>query len=90
MQRMPYGRIEHLSIKNGDPVFSPPARFVRDIKLGSAESGPRPELESADFLLKREHIELFDTFSRIADGLIDCIEIKAGLPFRITVEQKFT
>jgi len=87
MQKMNFGRIENLSIRSGEPVLNPAPRVVKDVKLG-AENGARPELQSGDFALKREHIELFDNLRLLGNGTIECIEIKAGLPFRITVEQQ--
>jgi hypothetical protein len=88
MQKMNYGRIERLLVRGGEPVFNPPPRIVRDVKLGSADNGARPELETADFALKKEHIELFENLRSLGDGTIESIEIKSGLPFRLTVEQR--
>lgn len=84
MQKINFGRIETLSIVRGEPVFDPPPRIVKDVKLGAADNGARPELEAGDFALKREHIELFDNLRRFGNGTIESIEIKAGLPFRLT------
>ena len=88
LQRTNYGRIENLLIRECEPVLNPPPRVVKDIKLGAADTGARPELNTEDFALKREHIELFEYFRRLGNGTIECIEVKAGLPFRlITVEE---
>ena len=87
MQKLNYGRIEGLSIRGGEPVLNPQPRIVRDVKLGSPENGTRPEFHSADFALKREHSELFENLRRLGDGVIESIEVKAGLPFRFTVEE---
>jgi hypothetical protein len=84
MQKMNFGRIEGLAIRGGQPVFSPGPRIVKDVKLGATDNGVRAEINSADFALKREHIELFETLRMIGDGIIECIEVKAGLPFRLT------
>lgn len=88
MQKMNYGRIEDLSIRGGEPVFNPPPRIVRDVKLGATDNGARPELDSGDFALKREHVELFESLGRLGDGMIDSIEVKAGLPFRLVIEER--
>ncbi len=91
MQRMNFGRIEDLAISGGEPKFlhaAAPHR-QRDVKLGAADSGSRPELSSDDFALKREHIELFENFRRLGHGTIECLEVKSGLPFRFsTVEER--
>jgi hypothetical protein len=89
MQRMNFGRIEALAIEGGEPSFTPPPRIVKDVKLGAADNGARPELDSDDFALKREHIDLFENFRRLGHGTIECLEVKSGLPFRFsTVDER--
>jgi hypothetical protein len=86
MQRLNFGRIEGLEIRNGEPVFQPAPRIIQDIKIGG-ENGPRPELNIDDFALKSAVIELFDHLSRIGDGTLESIEVKYGMPFKLVVEQ---
>jgi hypothetical protein len=86
MQRLNFGRIEELAIRNGQPVFQPAPRIVQDIKIGG-ENGPRPELTIEDFALKSGVIELFDHLSRIGDGTLESLEVKNGMPFKLVVEQ---
>ena len=86
MQRLNFGRIEGLEIRNGEPVFQPAPRIVQDIKIGG-ENGPRPELTIEDFALKSSVIELFDHLARLGDGTLESIEIKYGMPFRLVVER---
>jgi hypothetical protein len=81
-QRTNFGRIENLTLKNGEPEFDPPPRVVAEIKL-AAENGPRPERATNDFALKAQHVELFATFDRLGNEVIDIIEIKNGLPFKM-------
>jgi|SRR5580704_761643 hypothetical protein len=85
LQKTNFGRIEGLTIRAGEPTFDPMPRIVKDVKLGAPDNGARPEALAADFVLKREHIELFETLARVGDGVIECLEIKAGLPFRISM-----
>jgi hypothetical protein len=87
LQKTNYGRIEGLRICEGQPIFDPLPRVVKDVKLGAADSGTRPELESGDFALKREHIELFEQLRSFGNGTIECLVVKAGLPFLLTLEQ---
>ncbi len=86
MQRISFGQIKKLSLLGGQPVLEPPPIVVREHKFG-AENGPRPELGITDFLLKQQVIELFAFFDKRRDGVIDAIEIKHGLPFRMTVTE---
>ena len=86
MQRINYGRIEGLSVRRGEPVLDPPPRIVREIKFGG-ENGPRPETAKEDFFLKAQVRELFAQMEAMGSGVIRTIEIKHGLPFRMTVEE---
>ena len=85
MQRLNFGRIDDLEIRNGDPVFNPVPRIVQDIKLGG-ENSQRPELRNADFVLKSEVAEFFDHLSRLGNGSVESIEVKYGLPFKLAIE----
>jgi len=62
---------------------------VREIKFGG-DNGPHPKTSSEDFLLKSQVRELFAQFEELGDGIIHSIEIKHGLPFRMTVEEDTT
>jgi len=87
MQALNFGRIEQLQIREGEPVFAAASRLIQDIKIGSAESGPRPELAHEDFPLKASVIELFEHFDRIWDGTVAVVEVRYGLPFRVVMER---
>src|SRR5262249_23473123 len=86
MQSLGHGQIESLVIQDREPVLDPSPRVVRDIKFGG-ENGPRPELGTADFVLKSEVLELFGYFDRAGNGSIDVLVIKHGLPFRMSVRE---
>jgi hypothetical protein len=85
MQRLNFGTIEGLQIRAGEPIFDPPPRITKDIKLGG-ENRPRPELSRTDFALKNQVAELFDHLSHIDEGSAATIEVKHGLPFRLVIE----
>lgn len=86
MQALNFGRIEILSVAAGEPVFDPSPTVIREMKFG-ANNGTRPELSLGDFVLKAEVRELFDAITRIGDGVIDRIEVRHGLPFRMIVSE---
>jgi hypothetical protein len=85
MRGLNFGTIEDLEIRQGEPVFTPSPRVVRDIKLGG-DNSPRQEQQGSDFLLKHQIVELCSLLDAIANSTI-CIEVKHGLPFRVLVEQ---
>jgi hypothetical protein len=85
MQRLNFGRIEGLTICSGEPVFDPPPRVVRLLKMGG-DNNPRPQLRSVDFGLKHEVAEALEHLRRLEDGVVQCIEVRHGLPFSMEIE----
>jgi len=86
MQRLGFGTIENLTIRDGEPVLAPPPRVIRDAKLGG-ENGPCPGAKSGDFALKAQVTDLLARLDRIGNGTIRCLEVKHGLPFRMQWEE---
>lgn len=86
MQEINFGWIERLTIHGGEPVFKPAPRVIRDYKFGG-ENGPRRELEANDFVLKKEVTKFFEQLDRLGDGRLERLEIKHGLPFRMSLEE---
>ena len=86
MQRINFGRIFDLKVRRGQPVMDPLPRVIRDIKFGG-DNKPRPEAAKTDFALKAQVRELFAELEAMGDGVIPCIEIQRGLPFRMAVEE---
>ena len=86
MQRINFGQLKSLAVRGGQPVFEPLPGIVREHKF-CGDNGPRAELETADFLLKQQVVELFAFFDQLQNGVIDVLEIKHGLPFRMIVTE---
>jgi hypothetical protein len=87
MQHVNFGRIEGLTIQDGEPVLDPMPWVVNEVKFGG-ENGPRAELATGDFLLKAQVVELFRCFDRLRDVVIEVLEVKHGLPFRMLVADR--
>jgi len=85
-QRINYGRIEGLMVRQGKPVMDRPPRIIREIKFGG-DNGPRPESHKTDFKLKTSVRDLMAQLEALGDGVIACLEIQRGLPFRMTLEE---
>jgi hypothetical protein len=85
MQRVHFGQIRNLHIRAGEPQWNDLVRVARDIKLGSRENA-RPELTSADFLLRDQVVELFEQLDNLKDATLEVIEVRHGLPFRLFVD----
>jgi hypothetical protein len=80
MQSISFGRIESLHIRAGEPVFDPPPRILREIKLAS----PDQQSSHSDYLNKPQVRELLEIFRQVGDGVIDVLEIRHSLPFKVT------
>jgi hypothetical protein len=87
MQRLDFGSIEGLVIRNGEPVSHPAPRFVRDVKFG-AENGPRSESHLKNFVLKGQVLDFLAHLDALGNGTIRSLEVKHGLPFRMQVEEE--
>ena len=85
-QRVNFGRIENLRVREGEPVFDPPPRVIREVKFGG-ENRPRPEAAKSDFALKTEMVNLFEHLKEVGNGMITRLEIQHGLPFRMAFEE---
>ena len=86
MQEVNFGYVEDLAFRKGEPIFDPPPRVIRVVKL-CAENGPRPEVAKEDFVLKGLVCDLFGQMKEIGDGIIRRLDVQSGLPIRMHVEE---
>lgn len=86
MQRVNFGRLEGLRVREGKLIMSPPPRVIRDVKIGG-ENGRRSEASLQDFALKKEVVELLVQIAHLNNATIHRIEVKHGLPFKMTIEE---
>ena len=87
MQRAYYGRVESLSVRGGQPVWDPPPRLVREVKL-DGDRGPHSAIGQEDFTLKAQVVELFAQMECMGDGVILLVEVRNGLPVRMVFEEE--
>jgi len=85
MQEANYACIEHLEIRDGEPVFNESTRVVLKVKFGAPDKGARPELRLADTELKRDAVEMFATLARIGTGTVRTLTVTGGLPSHMEV-----
>jgi len=83
MQRIGFGCIRNLTIRNGQPVINPQLRLVRDVKVGE----PKPAALPRDYVLKREVVNLHAELSGLREAHILTLEVRNGLPFRYSLEE---
>jgi hypothetical protein len=84
LQAVNYGRIEDLRAADGEPLFDPPPRVVRDVLL-DRDDAPRPEAGRGDFTLRREVAALLRHVAAAAPGSTMTITVQAGLPVRLQI-----
>ena len=81
MQRLNFGRIEQLAIRDGEPVLEPAPRLVRTVKFSAnADNGPNPSVVKGDFCLRHQIELLSELLDSVGNGLIEVIDVKHGLP----------
>ena len=86
-QSINYGYLQDLEVRDREPILSGrrPIVFV-DVRLDSEER-PRDELALADFALCAEVYRLMCLLDQVENGKISKIEVRAGIPRRITMEK---
>jgi len=82
-----YAQIEQLQVKESEPVFDPAPVVLLDLKLDSDEM-PRPELTLTDFTLTAEFCRLMDRLDALKNGIIERLEVRAGVPRRLLFQPK--
>jgi hypothetical protein len=87
MQQLNFGRIEDLQVCGGEPVFDPPPRVIRKLKIGGDNSS-RPEAAFHDFPLKAQTVEMLEALAQLGDGEVMAIEVKHGLAFSMELEAR--
>lgn len=84
MRQVRFGRLENLVVRGGQPYFSQPPRVVQETVFGTREPA-QPIQPNDDFALKRHVQELLAALVELGDGVVACLEVRHGLPHRLTV-----
>ena len=81
-QRIGFGKIVDLAVRDSDPVFVQQTQVLFDVKLDS-DQNPRAEQDLKDFLLSAESLRFFSKLDAIRNGAIELVEVRAGIPRRM-------
>jgi hypothetical protein len=85
MRRIGFGRIESLRVAGGQPVYDPPPRVIREVKLG-AEPASQKHDDTADFTVKKAVADLLAELTSVGTATV-AIEVRHGLPHRLLVQE---
>lgn len=80
-----FGRLENLSVRNGEPVFDPDLRVVRTVKIAGTQQQPRRQSEA--HTVGREVTDLLALLDTMGTGMIGRIEIAHGLPLFVELRE---
>lgn len=76
------GKVIHLQVRGGEPVFDPPPRVLRRLKF-PGENGPL--LPTSRFTLKKHHTDFLALLDALGDGTIESLSVQDGLPLSAEV-----
>jgi hypothetical protein len=85
IEELGFGRIDGLSIRDGQPCYDRPFRIVESIKLDS-EPERRADHDDADQAVKKEFERLFSQLNELRNGVVD-IDVRHGVPFRLVIDR---
>lgn len=80
-----WGTIHNLAFKNGEPIFRPPPKVKRIIRLNSSYNNKHNTY--GNYELKQPLVSFFDYLNQQQNGCITFIEIQDGLPVQMNVEE---
>ena len=88
IQSIGYGRLEKLTVQNGYAVFTADSRKICSRKIGAEKFQHNMTRADGDFILNDKYVELLSIVRATADGIINVIQIQAGLPVSLEIEEK--
>jgi hypothetical protein len=82
-----FGCISNIKLSAGQPVFDGNTSVSIEFKLSGLE--PTKEVLSEQDYLNRPQVRtLFERFRTLGNGTIECIDVRDGLPFKMTIKRK--
>jgi hypothetical protein len=79
LQRIRYGRIECLEVRDGQPYLKG-VRWTQKVKV-LGDQAPHPAIQLDDFTFHQELSAFFQQFKRLGHGQVINLEIRNGIPF---------
>ena len=83
-QRLNFGLIQSMAVRDADPVFDPHKIVVLVDEKLDVNDAPRPESELTDFDLATELCPvMMRRLDEIRNGIIERLEVRGGIPRRV-------
>lgn len=84
-RQLRFGALPSIPVRKGDLMLEATARRQRRVRLGQPELAASSE--TADFKLKRHHLDLIERVRQIDWGTVT-IEVQDGLPVHLVIEEE--
>lgn len=82
-----FGCISNIKLSAGQPVVDGNTSVSIEFKLSGIE--PTKEVLSEQDYLNRPQVRtLFERFRTLGNGTIECLDVRDGLPFKMTIKRK--
>lgn len=82
-----FGCISNIKLSAGQPIFDGNTSVSIEFKLSGLES-TKEVLSEQDYLNKPQVRTLFERFRTLGNGTIECLDVRDGLPFKVTIKRK--
>lgn len=86
MQRQNFCRIERLEVRQGEPVFEPPPTVIQHVRIGG-DNDPKVQMHLKNYALKQAQVEMFQHLDDLGTGVVEAIEVRAGLPDHMKIKR---
>ncbi len=87
MKTIDFGRLSNFIIRDGHAVATRQSRQVRSRKIGAEKIKRQAARPDGNFVLTEKHEEFLDLVRETSDGVINVIQIQAGLPVSLEIEE---
>lgn len=82
-----FGCISNIKLSAGQPMLDGNTSVSIEFKLSGTES-TKEVLSEQDYIRKPQVRTLFERFRTLGSGTIECLDVRDGLPFKMTVKRK--
>ena len=79
-----FGSIERIRLNGGQPIIDTNLEVRVEFRLSGVEP-PREVITDNDYLERPQVRAMFERFEQVQDGIVECLDVRDGLPFKMTV-----